>query len=231
MQHPSFWHQFRPVRKALLASASGLLLSTVGCSILQNPSKIGGKPDASDATAQPNQSKLFLGTFVAIAGTPYQIAPIDKEQNYRQSLTESIGSYEKTASSARNFLILNAGDRSAVRVAPKNDWLFLDYEAVGRKNSTGTVTQPKGLLYNLVKADSDKDKRLSNDDVKSVMFSDVSGKNSLEVVPEYDRMLGKFQPAPNLIVFAYSIGQKNLTTTLDLETRKVGETKELPSLE
>jgi hypothetical protein len=180
---------------------------------------------AKIATTQDKSLQVSLGEFTAIAGTPYYLAPISAEQNYRQDY------YDKAAFSVRNYLVLNITDQSAVRLVPKNDTLFLRAASVGQKGKNGETSKAEGLWYQVVKADSNGDQRLTEADAKTIAISDVSGKNYTEVLPRVDRVLSTLQPSPSRLMLMYETNQKNYVTQIDIATRQVIKTQELPAIQ
>jgi hypothetical protein len=169
--------------------------------------------------------KVVLGNFTPIAGTPYYMAPISAEQNYRQEY------YDKSAISIRNYLLLNVNDRTAVRLVPKNNTLFLNAETVGQKGKNGETTKAEGLWYQVVKTDTNGDQRLTENDARTIAISDVSGKNYTEVVPRVDRLLGSLQPDPTKLMLIYETEGKNYLTQIDLPSRQITLAQELPAIE
>lgn len=170
-------------------------------------------------------TKVGLGSFEIIEGTPYRMAAIVIEQERDR------GYYTKGAASATNYLILNTTDKSAIRLAPKNNSLFIRAEKLGKNDKDGKLVQTSGLWYVLVKADTDNDRRLTEEDRKTVAVSDVSGANYTEVIPKLDRLHNTFRINETRILMAYEIGGKNFVTEVDLAQKKAIETKELPAID
>lgn len=179
---------------------------------------------ANVGDSQAVETQVGLGNFAPVEGTSYYFAPIGFEQNYRQSY------YDKAASSTRNYLFLNLTNKSAGRLVPKNDWLFLNAEKLGDKSKAGSVLKVQALLYQVVKADTDGDKRLTELDRKTMALSDSSGKNYTEIIPQFDRILGVFQPKPSTVMLAYSQSEKNFVAEVNLVNRQVIRTQELPPI-
>ena len=72
-------------------------------------------------------SKMSLGGFQPLNGTPFLMAAISSQQNYQQSY------YDKEALGIRNFLFFNSQDKSARKLMPKNEFLFLRSENLGKQ--------------------------------------------------------------------------------------------------
>jgi hypothetical protein len=59
------------------------------------------------------QQQMYLGVFEPLNGTPYLIAAISSQQNYRQTY------YDKEALSIRNFLFFDASNKTGRKLIPK----------------------------------------------------------------------------------------------------------------
>jgi hypothetical protein len=172
------------------------------------------------------KTKISLSSFESLNGTPYLIAAVSSEQDYRQSY------YEKEATSIRNFLFVNGSDKSARRLVTKNDFLFLAYEKLGQQTQQqSVVNKVRGILYQVVTSDTNGDNRLNSSDRKTIALSDVSGANYTEVIPQVDIVLGTHQKDEAALLVFWVSGGKNFVTEINIPARKVTLTKQLPSLE
>jgi hypothetical protein len=169
-------------------------------------------------------TKVGLGTFEIVEGTPYRIAPVTIEQEVDR------GYYSKGAVSPTNYLVLNVKDKSAIRLVPKNNSLFIQTQKIGTNDKEGKLVKTSGIWYTVVKADTNDDKRLSEADLKTIAVSDVSGANYTEVIPKADRLLNTFQLSETNVLMIYETDGKSFVTELDLSQRAAIETKELPVL-
>lgn len=175
----------------------------------------------------PNaQVKINLGLFESLKGSPYLMATITSQHNYRQSY------YEKEALNIRNFLFFNTSDKSAWRLVTSNNFLFLRYEKLGLSTPPGDVVKNvQGMWYEVVTADSDGDKRLTADDRKTIAVSDVSGKNYTEIIRQVDQVLGTHQPNDSTLLVFYTSSAKHFVTEINIPARQAVITQQLPPLE
>jgi hypothetical protein len=169
-------------------------------------------------------TKVGLGSFEIVEGTPYLLAPIITEQESDR------GYYSKETVSPTNYLILNVKDKSAIRLAPKNNALFIQARKIGQNNKDGKLVKTLGIWYAVVKADTDGNKRLTPEDRQTIAMSDVSGANYTEVIPKVDRLLNTFQINQTNLLMIYESEGKNFATELDLSQQKAIDTKELPAI-
>jgi len=217
--------------KMLIISVSSLiLLMILGYTAYKSYQQLFRERPVSDIVnteTNPNiQVKIYLGSFEALNGTPYLMAPVTSQQNYRQSY------YEKEASSISNFLFFNSSDKSARRVVPNNKFLFLRSEKLEQsKSPKDGVKKVLGIWYEVVTADSDGDKRLTTDDHKTVALSDVSGENYTEIIRKIDQILGTYQRNDSTLLVFYKSGAKHFVTEINIPARQAVVTQQLPSLE
>ncbi|MEM9928128.1 MAG: hypothetical protein AAF915_31165 [Cyanobacteria bacterium P01_D01_bin.50] len=173
-------------------------------------------------TENDEKVEISLGNFRELEGTPYLIAPVNSQQNYRQSY------YDKQASSTRNYLFLNANDKSARRLVPRNNFLFINAQEIVLQRREDKIV--RGMWYEVVKADSNKDKRLSDEDKKIIAISDVSGSDYTEVIDEVDRVLGSHQKNSTTLLVFYELDNREYVAEISIIRRTLVEKQVLPSI-
>lgn len=176
-----------------------------------------------DTDAQKNKNdKMSLGAFQELEGTSYLMAPVNSEQNTRQNY------YDAKVVSIRNYLFLNVNDKSARRLVPRNDFLFINAREVFlRRRNDKIVT---GMWYEVVKSDSNNDKRLDNEDKKTIAISEVSGDDYTEVIDEVDRVLGSHQQNSTTILIFYEFEGREYVGEISMNKRILVEKQVLPSI-
>lgn len=183
----------------------------------------------SDSVNQELQNdikvKMSLSNFEQLSGTPYLMAPISSQQDYRDSY------YDKTAASIRNYLFVNGNDKSAKKLLTKNDFLFLNSQNVVSKNSQTKINKVNGIWYTVVTNDTNKDQRLDSRDQKIIAVSDVSGNGYTELIKKVDRVLGSHQKNQNNVLVFYESGGKNFVAEIDVFQRKLLIEQNLPDID
>lgn len=169
--------------------------------------------------------KMSLSNFQQLSGTPYLMAPINSQQNYRHSY------YDKTAGSIRNYLFVNGNDKSAKKLLTKNDFLFLNSQNVVQQNAQTKIDKVNGIWYTLVTTDTNNDKRLDSRDQKIIAVSDVSGNGYTEMIKKIDRVLGSHQKNQNNVLVFYESGGKNFFAEIDVFRRKLIIKQNLPTID
>jgi hypothetical protein len=86
------------------------------------------------------------------------------------------------------------------------------------------------FLYSVVKTDTDGDKELSEKDKQTLAISDAIGVGFTEIIQDVDSLLGSAISESNRLLLIYKSAGKNYTSQIDLPSRKVLSTNELPPL-
>lgn len=177
---------------------------------------------------EPNvrvSSEWTLGGFERVDGTDYLMAPAYSTQSYQVSY------YEKGSSSVRNYLFVNAADKTSRWLVPNNNYLFLAAEKLIQTDDAGKTNAAKWMKYELVKLDTNKDKRMTSEDHKTIAVSGVTGEGYTELIQGVDRMLGsKLRDESTLLIF-HNTGENSFVSEINLPERRILITKELPKIQ
>jgi hypothetical protein len=167
-----------------------------------------------------------LGYFNHVEGSEYLVAPAYSKQNY----DVAFGSSSKEASAVRNYLFVNAVDKSSHWLVPSNNQLFLENEDVARmaEEQNGIA---KWKMYKTVRADTNGDERLTESDKRTIGFSDAVGTNYVEVISDIDGILSTQIRDDDTVLVFYTSSGKNLLTEINIPARRVTVTKELPQIQ
>lgn len=185
------------------------------------------KQQESIANSQPVK-KMALGNFELLSGSPFLLATVNINQDERYQF--SLSSSSSSSTYVYNYLFFNRANLSAHRLVPKNDWLFLQHEKLGQFKN-GDLVKVEGLWYAVVKEDTNSDKQLTELDRKTIAMSDVTGKNYTEVIPQIDRILGTHRKEATTLQIFYGLNDRNFVTEVNIQTRQVIRTRELPSIQ
>jgi len=166
--------------------------------------------------------KTSLGNFKELEGTPYLMAPVNSQQ------INSKNSYDKKASTIRNYLFVNGNDKSALKLVPGYDFLFLNAQEVVLERRDDKIV--RGIWYEVVKADSNNDKLLDKNDKKTIAVSDVSGSEYTEVIGEIDSLLGSHQKNSTTLLVFYELDGREYVGEINILRRVLVENVVLPSI-
>lgn len=175
---------------------------------------------ANKKPEKDNKVKTSLGKFQELEGTPYLMAPVNSLPISRQN------PYYKKASTTRNYLFVNGNDKSAVKLVSRNDFLFLNAQEVILERRDDKIV--RGIWYEVVKADSNNDKRLDSNDKKTIAVSDVSGSEYTEIISEVDRLLGSHQRNSTTLLVFYELDGREYVGEINILRRILVENVVLP---
>ncbi len=173
-------------------------------------------------TQKNDKVEMNLGNFRELEGTPYLMAPVNYQQNNRQNY------YDKKALSIHNYLFVNVDDKSARRLVPSNDFLFLNAQEVILQRREDKIV--RGMWYEVVKVDSNNDKRLSYEDKRTIAISDVSGNDYTEVIDEVDKVLGSHQKNSTTLLVFYKFEGREYVGEISMTKGILVEKQVLPSI-
>lgn len=218
------------MRKIFFA-LSALVILLTSCSGLVGRSD-GGKE--LNASGTPVPVKKTLGIFYPIQGTQYQLASITPQQdeasrsaNYDFSQLFSSGRYDY---SVYNYVFLDTANESVYSLLPTNEDAILSIEGYPEPDPNATPKIPVAWwLYTLVKKDTNADGELSSADQETLAVSDVGGKGYTELIDGVDHVLADVYKDGNVLLIIYHTNGKNFLASIDLASRKVTKTTELPS--
>lgn len=170
-----------------------------------------------DQTASVQQH-WTMAALRPVAGSDYLIIPLTSDQRYAQSY------YDKSASSYRNLLFVNRHTQQQHWLFAHNNWLIDQYVVLT------TEQQPKvplGILYQLIKTDSDQDKRLTTKDSITLAISDFSGAGYRELFPAIDQLLGQYVADQQTLILFYKMNAHYYVSQIALADFTIYYTRQL----
>lgn len=215
----------------LVGVMTGGVLAYVGYTIYKEQARryasdvVNIAPDA-DASAE-----WRLGNFARIDGTNYLVAPAYSKQTYAAGHIGSYSSAEKSASATRNYLFVNADDKSSHWLVKTNDQLFLRSDDIGKYETMNSDDKKpaKWTEYQVVKSDSSRDERLTAKDKITYAISDVTGTNYKEMLTDIAEILGsKLRDENTLLLFYRTADNRSFVAEINLPQQRVTVTKDLP---
>jgi hypothetical protein len=215
-------------RKIILPFGLLLILLTA-CSGL-----VGRSGQVIDATNTPVPDSKMLGTFYPINGTHYQMAAIiDAPGSSRNSGSD----YSQLFTSRRydygvyNYVFLDVNAEKVHALLPHNSNIIQSVRGYPTPVSTADDVPPPPVSWWLytIQSDTDKDGKLTSEDLKTLSMSDVGGLGYTELIHDVERVLAEVYRDNNTLLVLYHSKDKNFMASIDLTTGKVIKTSELPS--
>lgn len=169
-------------------------------------------------------SEWTLGGFERVEGTDYLMAPAHSKQSYQVSY------YDKDASAVRNYLFINAVDKTTRWLVPGNGFLFLSAERLLMPANERQDDRVHWMKYEVVKSDDNGDNRLTSEDTRAVAISSPTGEGYAEVIVSVERILGTKMRDENTLLVFHRSGGGDYVSEINLPERRVNVTKELPKI-
>jgi hypothetical protein len=156
------------------------------------------------------------------------MAPITSEQQWQRDSYLS-----KEAAATRNYIFVNADDKTSHYLLPNNDRMVLELTPLRRGGGMDTVNSSKPVqwLYcRVVTADTNHDGRLTDDDGYTIAFANADGSHYQEVTRPVNAILGQARPTDDRLLLFYTSGGRHLVSEINIRERRLTTTRELPRL-
>ena len=217
------------INSILILLGGLLVIGILGYALYQIVKSHTGEIRTTDiVNTEPGESievQLELGSFEQLPGITYWWAPVMSTQNYRYS------SYDKETTAIRNYLFVNALDKSSHWLVPNNRSLFLKAGPLLYKTDNSSPESADWLQYDVVKSDTNQDGRLTSEDEKTIAVSRVTGENYRELIQNVSRVLGSTLRDKDTLLFFYTVEKQGYVAEIRLSDQTVTLTKALPKLQ
>lgn len=171
----------------------------------------------------PKAEQWHLEHASHIAGSDYLVMPLVSDQKRDESY------YSKSAKAARNYLFVDATSEAQHWLLPHNRSLFVSRETLSHDDYINPPEPVIAQLYQVVNADSNKDKRLTASDIKTLALSRPDGTGYVEVIPAMNELLGKKLTNGNQLFVLYRYKGVGYRALFDLNAFKQISQTQLPS--
>jgi len=216
-----------PVLLAILAVLTGVL----GC-----VSSSGGGPVIGGAAASTPTPDKVIGGFTSIDGTDIQIAPITDTGSSSFNLLEMLESSRYYSSysgySIYNYVFFDTRSETVHALLSDNSARITRIDGYPEPDYTLPVeerTSVRWWMFVLVKHDTNDDNVLDEEDRQTIAVSDVNGNGYIELIKDVDEVLTTVFKDVEMLLVIYHANEKYFLARIDLPTRAVISTTELPS--
>jgi hypothetical protein len=166
-----------------------------------------------------------LGSIASVSGTDILMVPLHSEQNY------SRGSYNKSASSTRNYLFINAETGKKYWLFGRNDYLITETNQLPDSMYGEQAIVAKAILYSVIKADTNNDKTLTSADALTVAISKPNGEKYTELLKDIDFVNGYKVINDQSVILVFQRDNIGYSATIDLDSLSVSGEEKLPSVQ
>lgn len=204
-----------------------LLLLHAGCGQKGPPA---GRNRAAAGAITPDKE---LDAFEPVPGTPFLVAPIVNMRDRSGaglSGSFSSSSYSGGGPIIRNYVFLNPAGETFQRLLPSNDWRILTRTGFPEQHRSATAPDPTAwFVYHIVKTDTNGDGQVTYGDTLTIAISDAAGGDYTELISAVDGVYSTSLRDPSTLLVVYRSQARSWLARVDLKTRKVVNTSELPS--
>ena len=181
-----------------------------------------------------------LGDFRSIDGTDYLIASVTGGGSNPNIFSElfSVGRWYggNYGYNQYNLVFVDINTENVYPLLKTNDFEIISMEGfptpIPNFNNQFVTQQPAipiaWWLFSIVKSDTNMDEELSSLDKKTLSVADVGGKGYTEIIPDVDDLLGTAFKNNNTLLIIYRSNGVNYLAHVDLLSRQVVSTEELP---
>ena len=171
------------------------------------------------------KEKWEFGNLQEIEGTSYVIVPLYSDQSYAQSY------YSKSTNSIRNYLFIDEETGKSEFLFPHNNFLINNKSFIFDKIANNQGKNIQAIIYNLIKEDTNNDKRLTNSDLLTMALSKSSGNGYKEVLTGLDKLLGYKVVNSNSLLVLYQKNEIVYSAKVSLSNFSLSNEVELPKIE
>jgi hypothetical protein len=170
---------------------------------------------ASTALREGEVAKASLSAFEEIQGSGVLRAALTVNQTY------AIGSGSKEYESTRNYLFVDPNTRKSYWLRQSKEGLILQTYALANAKPGEKQLPPTAFIYLTVEKDTNDDKRLTDEDQKSIGLSDNNGQRFKLLIDGVDRLNGSFLRPAGRALLLYTSGAALRMAEVDLQSQEL----------
>lgn len=146
------------------------------------------------------------------------------------SRSDKFSSYESYNSGGQNhnLVFMDTNSLESHRLFDTNVYIITQTDQYTQKVNGKDVTQ--WLVYQVLKSDTDGNKRLDQNDLRTLGISSASGQKYVEVLTGITELFGLAMVDPGKLVVVYSKNKAKTASIIDLDKRTIIKTQPLVDL-
>jgi hypothetical protein len=173
------------------------------------------------------KDKAALGVFETLKGTPYLMSSVTSTGWTRSGKSSSDESYD-SGGQTHNLVFLDTNSLESQRLFDSNSYVIVQTDQYSQKVDGKDVTQ--WLVHQILKADTDGNKRLDQNDLRTLGVSSANGKKYVEVLTGITEIFGLTMNSSGKLVVVYGKEGFKTSCIIDLDKRIVIATKSIVEL-
>ena len=166
----------------------------------------------------------YLGDMSDVQGTPYVMVTLISDQSVSRS------NYSRSKSSARNYLFINSKNNHQQWLLPSNSYLIAETDMLSEYGYGSDERKIRAILYLIVKADTDKNNRLTSEDLKTISVSHPDGSGYRELVAGVDHFVGYRVVDEDSLLLVYLKKGIGFSANVSLTTLTLSNEQRLPQI-
>jgi hypothetical protein len=199
-----------------ILSMALLLLVLIGSKLLD-----GRNPQAGEIAVEvkkagsANKKILSFGSFHRISGTSVMIAEISERQ-------ANIGSYESDSKeNVKNVVFISTKENKAHMLFPHSNYRILSSNSVSIGTSYSESDPAIAFTYRFIKADTNKDQELNEEDRQTLGLAYADGSGAVEILKDFDHLISSEALDASTLSVIYQKGDKVISAHYSLRSLKL----------
>lgn len=164
-----------------------------------------------------------LSSIVSIKGQSTLMVPLYSDQFFDHSY------YSKSTYATRNYLFIESQPSTQRWLFEHNDYLIERAEIL-RLNENETNQPSVGILYQVIKSDTDEDDRLSSNDLSTIAITKPDGTHYYEVINDVERLIDHHLISDDELLIIYQKAGLLYLARFQLSSGKITENSHIPTL-
>ena len=165
-----------------------------------------------------------LGYPVKIRGTSYFMCALTSGQSYAKSY------YNKSSSSARNYLFINGQNNEMYWLFKTNEYLLVAVHQLPDNRQELDEEKSKAILYQVVKKDTNNDQRLTDQDLQTIAISRPDGQAYEEILDGVELFIGQQTTPKNKLLIIFQKKGVKYSVVIDLVEFTISDKTAVPQL-
>ncbi|MDC5851696.1 hypothetical protein OPW32_21125 [Vibrio europaeus] len=170
-----------------------------------------------------SKQTLTLGSIVSIKEPNTLMVPLYSDQSFDHSY------YSKSTYATRNYLFIESQPGTQRWLFEHNDYLIERAEIL-RLNENEANQPSVGILYQVIKSDTDENDRISSSDLSTIAITKPDGTHYHEVINDVERLVDHHLISDDELLVIYQKAGLSYSAVIKLNSGKVLDNSHIPTL-
>ena len=199
-----------------ILSIALLLLVLIGSELLDGRKPHAGEIAVSEKKLGGEDKKILsFGSFHRISGTSVMTADISERH-------ASISAYESDSKeNVKNVVFISTKENKAHMLFPHSNYRILSSKSVSVGTGYSESDPALAFTYHFVKADTNKDQELNEEDSQTLGLAYADGSGAVEVLKDFDHLISSEALDASTLSVIYQKGDKVISAHYSLRSLKL----------